>query len=380
MNSFQKGAGIIGRVIDSGEPLIFGDIESDPRYPQLSRTKTASTFGNRFFAAFPIRSKSRILGAMSFLGSAPRQLALGEIQLIEALADQIAVAIDNTALYEAVSAKVDELQRKTIELEHANKIKDDFLGVVSHELRTPMNVIMGYTTLFKDGVFGQVQPAQAEVLAKIARESKDLLVMINTLLYATALAGDPSALEVREFTGESLLAELRDNYAVTVPQQITMHWHCASNLPLMKTDGRKLRQILDNLIGNAVKFTERGDISVTASPRPAPVNDAGPIEEQSRSHTEPWIEFTVKDTGVGIPSDGIGRIFDKFYQVDSSETRRYGGVGMGLYIAKRFAEVLGGTITVASTAGKGSTFTVTIPCELVPGSEGVTAKLPTESS
>ena len=264
IDSFKKGSGIIGKVIESGQSMIFEDIESDSRYAQLSRTRIATQFNNRFFAVFSIRSKLHILGAISLIGSAPRKLSLGEIQLIEALADQVAVAIENTGLYEAVSLKVDELQRKTTDLEQANKVKDEFLSVVSHELRTPINVIMGYTSLFKDGVFGEIKAAQEEALAKIAQESKDLLAMIDTLLYATTLQSESVTLEKQVFRADHLMAELRANYAVTVPRQWNMHWHYPENLPPLHTDRRKLRQILDNLIGNAVKFTDHGTVTVTA--------------------------------------------------------------------------------------------------------------------
>jgi PAS domain S-box-containing protein len=362
-NSFKSGEGIIGKVFESGERLIFEDVEADPLYRQLTRTGISRKFNNRFFAVFPIRSRLQVLGTLTCVGTAPRKLTGGETQLLESLADQLAVAVENSGLYEALRLKVGELQRQTTELEQANKIKDDFLSVVSHELRTPMNVILGYTTLFKDGVFGEIKPAQEDALAKIARESKDLLVMINTLLYATTLENEPSALELREFSAENLLAELRANYAVTVPQQVTMHWHYAANLPTMNTDRRKLRQILDNLIGNAIKFTEHGKVTVTASARQPTLDNSCAEEHERRPSPTHWIEFAVTDSGVGIPPDRVTKIFDKFYQVDSSETRRYGGVGMGLYIAKKYVELLGGTIAVASTEGKGSTFTVTVPCE-----------------
>lgn len=154
IDSVKRGSGIIGRVVESGTSLVFEDVESDPRYGRLSRSKIATKIHNRFFAAFPIRSKLQVLGAMS-LGMEPRKLLPGEIRLMEALADQLAVAIENTGLYEAVSLKVDELQRKTTELELAHKVKDEFLGVVSHELRTPINVIMGYTSLLKEGVWAR---------------------------------------------------------------------------------------------------------------------------------------------------------------------------------------------------------------------------------
>lgn len=309
---------------------------------------------------------------MSCLGAAPRILSPGEIQLLEALTDQLAVAIENTGLYEAVSLKVDELQRKTAELEQANKVKDEFLGGVSHELRTPINVIMGYTSLFKDGVFGEIKPAQEDALAKIAGESGELLAMINSILSATSLETEPTTLETQEFALESLLAELRANDAVTVRRQLSIQWKYPANLPPLKTDRRKLKQILDNLIGNAVKFTEQGQVTVTVAPCKKPVDEAegcdGGVENDEPrflpNNPQCWIEFEVTDTGVGMPGETLVKIFDKFYQVDSSETRRYGGVGIGLYIAKKFTESLGGKITAESSLGSGSTFTLYIPGEV----------------
>ena len=162
----------------------------------------------------------------------------------------------------------------------------------------------------------------------------------------------PGLIDMQVFTAGSLLAELRANYAVTMPRQLTLHWHSAENLPPLHTDRRKLRQILDNLIGNAVKFTDRGTVTVAAR-----VGEGGAEAGQEAT----YLEFSVSDTGVGIPEETLGKIFDKFYQVDSSETRSYGGVGMGLYIAKRFTDLLGGEITVESVLGKGSTFSLRIP-------------------
>jgi PAS domain S-box-containing protein len=362
IDSVKRGSGIIGRVVESGASLVFEDVESDPRYGRLSRSQIATKIHNRFFATFPIRSKLQVLGAMSCLGMEPRKLLPGEIQLLEALADQLAVAIENTGLYEAVSLKVDELQRKTTELELAHKVKDEFLGVVSHELRTPINVIMGFTSLLKEGVLGEVRAAQEDALTKIARESKDLLSMINTLLYASSIDTEPALLDCHEFQAENLLTELRANYAVIVPPQVTMVWRYPPSLPALCTDRRKLRQILDNLIGNAVKFTERGVVTVSARAEGgAEAKSRAGFDLDGAGPQQSCIEFEVSDTGVGMPEDTLTRIFDKFYQVDSSETRSYGGVGMGLYIAKRFAELLGGQIVVESTKGKGSTFRLTIP-------------------
>jgi signal transduction histidine kinase len=345
--------------------MIFPDVQTDPLYQRLSRSKTSGRWGYRFFAAFPLKSKERTLGTINCIGTDRRELTDGEIQLLEAISDQLAVAIENSELYHDVRLKVDELQRKTSELEQANSIKDDFLSVISHELRTPINVIMGYTSLFNDGVLGEIKPEQQEAVAKIARETKNLLEMINTLLFATTLETGQITIESQEFKVDSLMEELRTNYTATAPTRVIMEWQCPADLPGLNTDRRKLKQILDNLIGNAIKFTEEGSVTIAvrvADRREHSAKSIGSACDPPALSAQPlFLEFTVSDTGVGIPGEKLDKIFDKFYQADSSGTRSFGGVGLGLYIAKKFTELLGGRLSVASTEGVGSTFTLTVP-------------------
>jgi signal transduction histidine kinase len=362
---FQRGTGIVGAVARSGEKMIFADAPNDPRYRALTSKPITGKHSHRFLAVFPIKGKTASVGTITCVSDAPRSLGVAEIQLLEAIADQLAVAIENSRLYEDVRAKVDELQIKTIELERANKVKDEFLGVVSHELRTPINVIMGYTSLFKEGVLGSVKPAQEKALAKITRETKELLAMIDTLLYTATLETEAATIETQEFSPESLIAELRANYAVTAPMQVVMEWHYPASLPRLNTDRRKLKQVLDNLIGNAIKFTEAGTVTVAINVRKSAENATNSMAIGTAA-AETWpqesaLEFTVSDTGVGMPADKLDKIFEKFYQVDSSGTRSFGGVGLGLYIARHFTDLLGGRLTVASTVGAGSTFKLTIP-------------------
>jgi len=372
--SFKIGQGIVGKVAQTGEKLIFTDVQTDPSYGKFSRTKTSGQHGYHFFAVFPMKGKTQTLGTIACIGNHRRELATSEVQLLEAISDQLAVATENGELYDDVRLKVEQVQQKTAELEQANKIKDEFLGVVSHELRTPLNVIMGYTALFKDGVFGEIKPAQEDALAKLVRESENLLAMIDSILQATVLDTERIVVESQEFSLESLLAELRANYAVTVPRQLSIRWNYPTDLPPLKTDRRKLKQILDNIIGNAVKFTEQGQVTVSAALCEAPASESEACvvdRKNGKLHPapetpQPWIEFKVADTGAGISSDALTRIFDKFFQADSSETRRYGGVGIGLYIVKKFTELLGGKIKAESPVGGGSTFTVYIPRK-IPG-------------
>ena len=165
---------------------------------------------------------------------------------------------------------------------------------------------------------------------------------------------------------EEFLDELKSDYgALRANRKTALAWQYDSNLPAIMTDRKKLRQILSNLINNAIKFTAHGGVTVSArlfSPQrpspPAPLHGGMGAWEQGSE----WVEFKVQDTGVGIPEESLSVIFEKFRQVDSSETRRYAGIGIGLYIVKHFSELLGGGVEVESEPGRGSTFTVTLPC------------------
>jgi GAF domain-containing protein len=370
---FKKGQGVVGRVAEWGKPLIFEDTETDPSYLQLSQTNISGQFGHRFFAVFPIKSRLRSLGTLACIGAAPRKLSSGEIQLLEALTDEIAVAVENSKLYEEVRQKVEELQLKTEELQRANKVKDEFLSVMSHELRTPMNVIMGYTTMIKDEVLGEVNPEQRQVLEKLMSRVRAQLNMVNSMLQATQIQAETVTLEREEVKLKNLLDGLKADYIANLNKSLTLIWDYPPDLPAIESDGKKLKQILENLIHNAVKFTDEGHVKVSARltecSKQNAVSSGKEAEVLFTADCLPptrrwWLELRVEDTGRGISAKALPIIFEKFRQADSSETRRFGGVGLGLYIAKHFIELMGGKIEVETEEGKGSIFTVRVPCLL----------------
>ena len=262
---FRKGQGIVGRVAESGRPLVFEDVLTDPLYRQLSRTNTSSRFGYRFFAVFPIKGKQKTLGTLACTGIDPRTLSPGEIQLLEAVADQVAVAIENAGLYEEVRQRLQELQQKNTEIERANKVKDEFLSVMSHELRTPINVVMGYAAMIKDGLVGRVSAEQDETLAKLMARGREQLSMIDGILQVTQIEARKLSIEQDEVELEEFLDELKSDYgALRANRKTALAWQYDSNLPAIMTDRKKLRQILSNLINNAIKFTAHGGVTVSA--------------------------------------------------------------------------------------------------------------------
>lgn len=263
---------------------------------------------------------------------------LNEETLLHArqIADQVAIGISNAQLYQQIG-------QQAVDLERANKVKDEFLGVMSHELRTPLTVIEGYTGMILDGGYGEVNQEQARALEHVMSRTNDLVVLVSSILEATRIATGAVRVVSEEIDLRHFLEELKLGYNLPLKKEIAIVWDYPADLPVLKTDGGKLKQILDNLISNAIKFTDKGNVTVSA-------------------RHFPWgMEFKVSDTGIGIPAETLPLIFEKFRQVDSSNVRPYEGVGLGLYIVEKFTDLLRGKIEVKSEPGKGSTFSVTIP-------------------
>ena len=235
-----------------------------------------------------------------------------------------------------------EIQRKSHELEVANKAKDEFLGVISHELRTPLSIIKGYADIIRQRVFGDVTREQVSALEKIMDQATALTHMINDVLQVSAIGAMKTRLTCADVDLVSLLSELRESYQFANDKFIDVGWTFHDELPVIRTDAEKLKAILQNLINNAIKFTEAGSIKIA-------------VRELALGT---GIELTVRDTGIGIPADKIDTIFEMFQQADNSATRGYGGVGLGLYIVKSFTELLGGKVSVWSEVGRGTCFPV----------------------
>jgi signal transduction histidine kinase len=204
---------------------------------------------------------------------------------------------------------------------------------------------MGYTGMIQDKMLGEINEEQEKVLGKVVKHSGDLLSMITSILDVTSLEAQMVKLEGEEVSVSEVLDELRVTYDLPLGKDLAVIWDYPSELPIFRTDRAKLRHILRNLINNAIKFTENGSVTISAWYYPA-----------TRT-----VEVRVADTGIGIAKEALPLIFERFRQVDSSETRAYGGVGLGLYIVKMFTEILGGRIMVESEVGKGSIFTLSLP-------------------
>jgi len=229
------------------------------------------------------------------------------------------------------------------ELARANRVKSEFVATMSHELRTPLNIIIGYNDLLIEEVFGPLAPEQRDTLQRVHRSAAQLLELINATLDMSRLDVGQSLLDVQDVDLAELLTQVRAKViGLHDKLVIAARWNAAGAFRL-RTDRAKLKLLLKNLLANAVKFTPKGRITISA---------------RKRGH---GVEISVADTGIGIAPDVLPVIFEPFRQGDSSTTRRFGGVGLGLYIVRRLLDLLGGTITVKSAVGRGSTFRVWLP-------------------
>lgn len=295
--------------------------------------------GVKSFLGLPLIGNGERLGSLAFLMREQHEFSADEIECLSTMAGQAALAMFHFELFERIQKQANDLQL-------VNQVKDEFLGIVSHELKTPLNVISGYINILVEGILGELSPIQEKALQIIMKQTKELNGLINRVLQVCTLETEIPRAEYHRINFWEFLYELKSMYEDPLTKDITLHWEFSSDLPTLYSDRGKLKHIVENLINNAVKFTEVGTVTVSAK----------------YLADEKMMEFKIADTGIGISKEQLPIIFDRFHQGDSSGTRAYGGMGLGLYIVKKYADLLGATIQVESKPGQGSTFVLHVPC------------------
>lgn len=322
----------------------------------------------------PVQHQGRLLGVLVLAASA--RLADRDREFVDRLGAQLGVALHNLGQLEELSLLADQLrargediQRKNAELERASRMKSEFLANMSHELRTPLNAIIGFSEIMKDGMTGEMPAEQKEYIGDIHASGKHLLSLINDILDLSKVESGHVQLELEVAEpaqlGDSALSVLRERATAA---RVRLSVETAAELGRMRIDLRKAKQIVYNLVSNALKFTPEGG-SVVLSIERVPsqmveaMRDAADtrVFKPERIDCERYLQIRVTDTGIGIAPDDLQQLFQAFVQIDSSLSRQYAGTGLGLTMVKRLAELHGGGVMVRSAAGGGSVFTVWLP-------------------
>jgi GAF domain-containing protein len=325
---------VLGRAVTECRPIQVNDVEADPEYTLKEGQKLA---GFRTVVGIPLLREGVPIGIIMLTRNTVRPFTDKQIELATTFADQAAIAIENVRLF-------DEIQDKSRQLEEASKHKSQFLANMSHELRTPLNAILGYTELMADGAYGEPSEKMSAVLKRLESNGRHLLGLINDVLDLSKIEAGQLVLELSEYSVQDIAQTVRSTLEpLAADKRLAFKVEMGTDLPSGRGDGRRLTQVLINLVGNAIKFTDAGEVAINAK-----ANNGS-------------FYVSVSDTGPGISAADQAKLFQEFQQADNSITRQKGGTGLGLAISKRIIEMHGGRIWIDSTLGQGSTFSFTVP-------------------
>jgi signal transduction histidine kinase len=320
-----------------GSTVQVTDSKADPEL----RSSPSSGFGNvRTIVGVPLLREGTSIGVLTLSRDIVQPFTEKEVELVETFADQAVIAIENVRLF-------DEIQDKSRQLAEASEHKSRFLANMSHELRTPLNAILGYTELIQDSVYGAPPEKMVAVLDRISKNGKHLLGLINDVLDLSKIEAGQLVLALDDYSLKDVVHGVYGAVeTLAASKNLAFKVELAPNLPAGRGDERRLTQVLLNLVGNAIKFTDQGEIMIKASAADGTYN------------------LAVRDTGPGISEADQQKLFQEFQQADSSITKSKGGTGLGLAISKRIIEMHGGRIWVESRPGQGSTFSLTLPIKV----------------
>jgi GAF domain-containing protein len=325
---------VVGRTVMAGRIVHIPDVLADPDYKMA---ESARIGGIHTMLGVPLLREGTPIGVIVLQRKAVRPFTEKQIELVTTFADQAVIAIENVRLF-------DEIQDKSRQLEVASQHKSQFLANMSHELRTPLNAILGYTELMADGIYGELPEKTMGVLKRLESNGRHLLGLINDVLDLSKIESGQLVLELTDYSLEDIAQTVRSTLEpLAADKKLAFKVEMAPKMPAGHGDGRRLTQVLINLVGNAIKFTDAGEVVIAAGA------------------TDGSFHLSVRDTGPGISAADQAKLFQEFQQADNAITRKKGGTGLGLAISKRIIEMHGGKIWVESQVGQGSTFSFTLP-------------------
>jgi len=325
---------ILGRAILERKVIHISDVQADPEYTWNEAQRLG---GFRTALGVPMLREGAPIGVFALTRSDVRPFTEKQIELATTFADQAAIAIENVRLF-------NEIEDKSRQLEEASQHKSQFLANMSHELRTPLNAILGYTELMADGAYGEPSEKMVGILQRLEANGRHLLGLINDVLDLSKIEAGQLELELSDYCIQDIAQTVRSTLEpLAADKKLAFKLELAPALPPGHGDGRRLTQVLINLVGNAIKFTDAGEVAIKAD-----ANNGS-------------FYVSVRDTGPGISAADQAKLFQEFQQADNAITRKKGGTGLGLAISKRIIEMHGGRIWVESQPGQGSTFTFTLP-------------------
>jgi signal transduction histidine kinase len=336
----QAGRGsVAGRVILEGRPIHVPDRLADPEFTFRGPLNVRTVLG------VPLLREGSPIGVMILQRKAMRPFTDKQIELVQTFADQAVIAIENVRLF-------DEIQEKSRQLAEASQHKSQFLANMSHELRTPLNAILGYSELMADGTYGEPTEKMLGVLKRLESNGKHLLGLINAVLDLSKIEAGRLVLDFADYSLTDVVQTVCTAVEpLAADKKLALKIEALRDLPAGRGDERRLTQVLLNLVGNAIKFTDAGEVVIKAT------------------SSNGSFQVSVRDTGPGISAADQAKLFQEFQQADSSLTRKKGGTGLGLAISKRIIEMHGGGIWVDSVVGEGSTFSFTLPVRAEPQAE-----------
>ncbi len=328
---------VLGKCVTERAAVQIADVSKEPHSPLL---EVFIESGFRALLAVPLLHQDRVIGALIVRRKRAKPFAQETVDLLETFATQSAIALQNAQMFR-------DIEQKGREIEIASQHKSQFLANMSHELRTPLNAILGYTELILDDIYGPPSDKTREVLERVERNGRHLLGLINDVLDLSKIEAGELELDVADYSMPNIV-----HTVVTATESLATEKNLALNvtlppdLPTASGDERRIVQVLLNLVGNAIKFTDEGKVDIRVA------------AQNGR------LDVAVADTGPGIAPADQKKIFQEFQQIDSTTTKAKGGTGLGLAIAKRIVEMHGGRIWIESTVGKGSTFSFSLPLDV----------------